>query len=106
MPIGQENMALGYDDEYLIQDVIRRWVENYISAEQYDTARFLMSCITGKWSKRKNIYLDPGIKEFLAQYPADTTLFLSDFYTSADDLKKLLNSRYACFDHCGRSFIN
>lgn len=91
--IGQENMALGYDDEYLIQDVIRRWVENYISAEQYDTAAISHELYNWEMEQeKKNIYLDPGIKEFLAQYPADTTLFLSDFYTSADDLKKLLNS--------------
>ena len=91
--IGQENKALGYDDEYLIQDVMQQWVENYISAEQHDTAAISNELYTWEMEQeKKTIYLDPGIKDFLAQYPADTTLFLSDFYTSADDLKKLLHS--------------
>ena len=64
--IGQENMALGYDDEYLIQDVIRRWVENYISAEQYDTAAISHELYNWEMEQeKKNLYLDPGIKEFL-----------------------------------------
>ncbi|PLC69109.1 hypothetical protein [Klebsiella quasipneumoniae] len=90
--IGQENKALAYDDEYLIQDVMLQWVANYISAEHYDTAAIAHELYVWEMEQeKKTIYLDPDIKDFLAQYPADNTLFLSDFYTSADDLKKLLH---------------
>lgn len=91
--IGQENKALGYNDEYLIQDVMLRWVESFISAEQHDSSAISHELYTWEMEQeKKNIYLDPGIKDFLAQYPASKTLFLSDFYTSADDLIKLLHS--------------
>ncbi|MCP5978593.1 hypothetical protein NL364_29305, partial [Klebsiella pneumoniae] len=42
--------------------------------------------------EKKHIYLDPGIEDFLAQYPSDKTIFLSDFYTSSTDLTELLVS--------------
>ncbi|QGN38800.1 hypothetical protein [Klebsiella oxytoca] len=89
--IGQKNKDLGYDDEYLIQDVMLQWVENYISAEQYDIAAISHELYTWEIEQeKKHIYLDPGIKDFLTQYPSDITLFLSDFYTSSADLKDLL----------------
>lgn len=91
--IGQKNKDLGYDDEYLIQDVMLQWVENYISAQQYDTTAISHELYSWEIEQeKKNIYLDPDIKEFLAQYPSDITLFLSDFYTSSADLKELLLS--------------
>lgn len=91
--IGQENKALGYDDEYLIQDVMLRWVECYISSVQHETAAIAHELYSWELDQEmKTIYLEPGIKDFLGQYPAETTLFLSDFYTSADDIKKLLHS--------------
>lgn len=91
--IGQKNTNLGYDDEYLIQDVMLQWVENYISAQQYDTTAISHELYSWEIEQeKKNIYLDPDVKEFLAQYPSDITLFLSDFYTSSANLKELLLS--------------
>ncbi|HDG7825460.1 TPA: hypothetical protein PCJ76_004375 [Klebsiella quasipneumoniae] len=91
--IGQKNKNLGYDDEYLIQDVMLQWVENYISAQQYDTTAISHELYSWEIEQeKKNIYLDPDVKEFLAQYPSDITLFLSDFYTSSANLKELLLS--------------
>lgn len=91
--IGKNNKELGYDDEYLIQNVMLQWVESYISAEQYDTTAISHELYSWEIEQeKKHIYLDPGIKNFLAQYPSDITLFLSDFYTSSADLKELLIS--------------
>lgn len=91
--IGKKNKDLGYDDEYLIQDVMLQWVENYISAEQYDTPAIAHELYSWEIEQeKKHIYLDPGIEDFLAQYPADKTIFLSDFYTSSTDLTELLVS--------------
>lgn len=55
--IGQKNKNLGYDDEYLIQDVMLQWVENYISAQQYDTTAISHDCILGKLSKRRKTFI-------------------------------------------------
>ncbi|MCT8351854.1 hypothetical protein [Photorhabdus kayaii] len=91
--IGLKNKELGFDDEYLIQDVLLQWVESFISPSLYNT--IVISHELYEWEieqEKKSIYLDPGIKEFLNGYPAETTLFFSDFYTSADDLKKLILS--------------
>lgn len=52
--IGKKNKDLGYDDEYLIQDVMLLWVENYISAEQYDTPAIAHELYSGKLSKRRS----------------------------------------------------
>lgn len=91
--IGKKNKDLGYDDEYLIQDVMLQWVENYISAEQYDTPAIAHELYSWEIEhEKKHIYLDPGIEDFLAQYPSDKTIFLSDFYTSSTDLTELLVS--------------
>lgn len=91
--IGQRNKSLDYDDEYHIRDVMLQWVENYISAEQYDTLAIVHELYSWEINQeKKHIYLDPGIKDFLAQYPSDKTIFLSDFYTSSADLIELLHS--------------
>jgi hypothetical protein len=52
--IGKKNKDLGYDDEYLIQDVMLQWVENYISAEQYDTPAIAHELYSWKLSKRRS----------------------------------------------------
>ncbi|MFL3448776.1 hypothetical protein ACJ0OZ_24050, partial [Escherichia coli] len=58
--IGKKNKDLGYDDEYLIQDVMLQWVENYISAEQYDTPAIAHELYSWEIEQeKKHIYLDP-----------------------------------------------
>ncbi len=47
-----------------------QWVENYISAEQYDTPAIAHELYSWEIEQeKKHIYLDPGIEDFLAQYP-------------------------------------
>jgi len=91
--IGAKNKELGLDDEYLIQDVFLQWVGLFISAELADIARIAQELCSWEMAlEEKSIYLDPGIKDFLDSHPSDTTIFLSDFYTSTNDLMKLVRS--------------
>lgn len=91
--IGEKNKELGFDDEYLIQDVLLQWVENYISPTLVNTLDIVQELYSWEMAlEEKSIYLDPGIKSFLDNYPSDTTIFLSDFYTTSADLMKLLRS--------------
>lgn len=91
--IGEKNKKLGFDDEYLIQDVLLQWIENFVSPTLVNTSEIAHELFSWEMElEEKSIYLDPSIKSFLDNYPSDTTIFLSDFYTATDDLMKLLRS--------------
>lgn len=91
--IGKKNQSLGYDDEYKISDVMLQWVDSFISPEVHNTQDIAQELYAWEIEQEKKVcYLDPGIKQFLEQYPADSTFFLSDFYMSAPDLTDLIQN--------------
>lgn len=91
--IGLENKNKGFDDEYLIQDVLLQWVEYFILPSLYDTVAISQELYEWEFrQEKKAVYLDPEIKNLLELYPSETTLFLSDFYMSSEDLKGIILS--------------
>jgi FMN phosphatase YigB (HAD superfamily) len=80
--------------EYEIQDVLLQLLERILHAED-QSAEDLLAIATGLAElefefELRNTYLDPDLFEFIAKYPAERTIFLSDFYMSAVKLKRLL----------------
>lgn len=88
--LGREKQKENLDDEYEINNVLEYWVreflpENLISKEIInDLYRFEVE------HEKRATYPDPSIEELLAEYPAEHTLFLSDFYMSQKDLTEIL----------------
>lgn len=84
--------ASGKDDEYEITQVLRRWVDTVFSGTvstelPVHLAEFELSVEIDR------SYADPEISLFLRSYEAEKTLFLSDFYMSAEMLGRLLASK-------------
>ncbi|MEK6316091.1 MAG: hypothetical protein V4807_16930 [Burkholderia gladioli] len=87
--LADEARAAGRDNEYEISEVLQRWLASLIErpvdlmqAQQLADREFAFEL--------RHTYPDPTIREFAAQYPAERTLFLSDFYMSAERLAMLL----------------
>jgi len=79
----------GDDDEYEIVEVLRTWLE-IVWQGSFDP---LMPTALAEYELSVEIartYRDPDILEFLAKYPAEKTIFLSDFYMDSKMLGRLL----------------
>lgn len=79
----------GDDDEYEIVEVLRTWLE-IVWQGSFDP---LMPAALAEYELSVEIartYRDPDILEFLAKYPAEKTIFLSDFYMDSKMLGRLL----------------
>lgn len=79
----------GDDDEYEIVEVLRTWLEIAWQGS-FDP---LMPAALAEYELSVEIartYRDPDILEFLAKYPAEKTIFLSDFYMDSKMLGRLL----------------
>ncbi|MGK3126095.1 hypothetical protein ACCY16_18400 [Candidatus Pantoea formicae] len=91
--IGQQNVLNGFDDEYLIEDVILEWCKSYIFSLTDDEVKvirddlcdfeFNLECDMTKQ--------DDQIVSLLNSNPSDKTMFLSDFYMSKKRLQALIN---------------
>lgn len=80
----------GWDDEYELTNVVHHWLGSVFveGAVTDDIATAVAEFeLTQEMSAS---YADPTIRDFIVQYPAERTLFLSDFYMSADFLSRLL----------------
>lgn len=81
--------SAGKDQEYEIVDVFRRWLETILMLPfDNDLPDVLANYELSVEIKRT--FRDADIEYFLQQYIAEKTLFLSDFYMTADMLKQLL----------------
>ena len=79
----------GDDDEYEITDVLRAWLDiswqgSFDSQLPAELAEYELSVEIAR------TYRDPDILDFLAKYPAEKTIFLSDFYMNSKMLGRLL----------------
>ncbi len=82
----------GHDDEYEIVNVMRCWLEAILteSFDEHLPERLADYELTVE-SHRS--FKDPDIEDFLKQYPAEMTIFLSDFYMTSARLKCLLEHK-------------
>ncbi|CAM2187806.1 Predicted hydrolase, HAD superfamily [Burkholderia latens] len=82
--------ATGGDGEYTLSDVLRNLAEAALTdtsrAEEVGSALVEFEIE----HEARHTYPDPGIRAFLEQYPAERTLFLTDFYMPADVIERLL----------------
>lgn len=91
MQLAHAARDLGKDEEYEIVNVLGHWLSTILT-EEYDTAlpaRFAEFELAVEVARTSP---DPDIEAFLARYPAERTMFLSDFYMSASMLQRLLES--------------
>ncbi|MFM0221515.1 hypothetical protein [Paraburkholderia dipogonis] len=89
MELADAARAAGRDNEYEIVDVLTHWlrklVDRHIDAEvPAKLADFEVNF------ELRHTYPDPTIRQVVEQHPAEKTLFLSDFYMSAERLRTLL----------------
>lgn len=80
--------AAGKDDEYDIREVVRLWLDCVVGPGEtvheivdYEIATEMASC-----------YPDEDIVGLLQQYPGEKTIFLSDFYMTAEMIQRLLEN--------------
>jgi predicted HAD superfamily hydrolase len=90
--IAEQAKAVGKDDEYEITRVLMHWAEAVFAS----TVPVALPRLLAEFELNVEIarsYADPEISFFLRAYEAEKTLFLSDFYMSADALGRLLASK-------------
>ncbi|MCK6393454.1 hydrolase [Zoogloea sp.] len=81
----------GTDDEYSLHHVLEHLVQRVVSAPGIDAARVADELAAAELAIEKaNTFPDPQCREVIGQYPAERTLFLSDFYMPAGMLNELL----------------
>ncbi|WP_337025335.1 hypothetical protein [Pantoea anthophila] len=90
--IGQSNSAVGFDDEYLFEDVIFSWCKYFLS-DLTDVELKQYSDEICKYEFDLEMSLttpDENIVSLLNEHPSDRTIFLSDFYMSKERLQQLI----------------
>lgn len=81
----------GSDDEYSIENVLGVLVQRVLGLAEADAARLAGELTAAELAIEKaNTFPDPECREVIGQYPAERTLFLSDFYMPAPMLQELL----------------
>jgi FMN phosphatase YigB (HAD superfamily) len=81
----------GKDDEYVLDMVIEQWLKRIFvhePAKLSDLVHELEELEFGIECERS--FPDPHIKALMEQYPAEETIFLSDFYMRSSMLRRLL----------------
>ncbi|SDC66287.1 HAD family hydrolase [Paraburkholderia lycopersici] len=84
----------GRDDEYTLDEVLRAWLPAVLAdGTEGEIERLVAELAAYEFEHElRHTYADPDIGEFLARYPAERTLFLSDFYMPAADIARLLHA--------------
>ncbi|MCP3392314.1 HAD family hydrolase [Bradyrhizobium sp. CCGB12] len=93
--IGLRSAESGFDDEYDLIHVLRRWLfriadlksDDEVQKLAHEFSEFELAC------EEECSYVDPGILSFLTGYPAEKTIYLSDFYMPSEMLDRLLHSK-------------
>ena len=79
----------GKDGEYQLYEVIKKWIEKtYLKSNLSSLAERIVHVEFEMEVDRSE--MDPGILAFLKKFPAEKTLFLSDFYMNSGMLRALL----------------
>ncbi|MDX9981960.1 MAG: hydrolase, partial [Lentisphaeria bacterium] len=82
----------GRDDEYTLEQVLGELLRRTLTQPGGDTGPLVAELVATEVELEKNhTYADPECRAFLAAYPAEKTIFLSDFYMSAERLRELLH---------------
>lgn len=91
--IGTECKESGFDDEYNIKDVFRRWIR-YACDKEYPNIDKLVEHLYESELNREleNIYLDPTIDSTIDSLRHEKLVCISDFYTDKFFLQKLIDS--------------
>ncbi|MFQ3458377.1 hypothetical protein PMN64_34380 [Bradyrhizobium sp. UFLA01-814] len=85
----------GFDDEYDLIHVLRGWLlriadlksDDEVQKLAHELSEFELVC------EEECSYVDPGIVSLLTEYPAEKTIYLSDFYMPSEMLARLLHSK-------------
>jgi len=90
--LAERTRTVGKDDEYEITEVLTHWADAVFDGTvpvglPTHLAEFELSVEIAR------SYADPEISHFLRSLKAEKTLFLSDFYMSADTLRRLLTAK-------------
>ena len=92
--LAEESKRLGLDDEYSLFEVYERWLllTGLRTTFSHEETTHLYSTLEQiELEQERHVsYVDPLIAHTLAGYRARNTLFLSDFYLSAEQIKGLL----------------
>ena len=83
--------ASGADDEYTLQQVLETLLERATALDRSERARLADELVGAEVAIEKaNTFADPDCRQALDQYPAERSLFLSDFYMPAGLILELL----------------
>lgn len=88
--LARQARAAGHDGEYSLDEVLRRLLKAVLlqggedEAKVHDLVQFEIR------HERRHSYADTGIREFIGNYPAARTEFLTDFYMPAPVVLDLL----------------
>ena len=90
--LAEQARSGGKDDEYEITQVLRHWLDAIFAGTVplYLPARLAEFELSVEIARS---YADSEISDFLSSHQAEKTLFLSDFYMSAEMLGRLLTSK-------------
>lgn len=88
--LGHASRARGHDDEYTLEAVFEHWLGRVLPAgvAAGPTVQALAHLELELETRRSSV--DPQILQFLAQHPAEQTVYLSDFYMRGAMLHTLL----------------
>ncbi|SAK51686.1 hypothetical protein AWB77_01330 [Caballeronia fortuita] len=89
MELADAARAAGRDNEYEIVDVLTHWLKKLVDQE-FDAGIPAQFADFEVNFELRHTYPDPTIRQVAEQHPAENTIFLSDFYMSAERLSTLL----------------
>jgi len=91
--IGTECRESGFDDEYNIKDVFRRWITYACKTDYPDVDTLVEELYEFELNTEiKNIYLDPTIDSTVDSIEHEKLVCISDFYTDKQFLYRLIDS--------------
>ena len=92
--LGKKSRQTGRDDEYELTDVLRHMMLAILPENSVTHSEFHR--LIGEFYQYEidleieHTYPDPMIENFITDYPAEKTIFLSDFYLNSTSLQKIM----------------
>ncbi len=93
--LAQKSEASGKDDEYELSEVLTDWLKTILSSPLPENLNEVVQDIAEREFAFEvaNSFADEGIEDFLAAYPAEKSIFLSDFYMSSQMVEHLIAAK-------------
>lgn len=89
--LGREKQREGFDDEYELHSVIRKWLEcAFISGTTIEEEYVQTLCHYELEKELENTRLDQGIADIIDSYRFEALVIISDFYADSTFVKKIL----------------